>query len=192
MSYGNLNICTCGKEIQYVKARKPNGRMGVVIIHNGEQIPDDATIPEITDEYKNWLRERTHPEIPIVRVKRTRKSKTKVTETESLTEDVIETEFTPTVELETQPEETVQENTTDGSSDNFSETTDSSDGNFSVVSDMLTKKYETIDDAFEGVLKVLPNAAFSFWNENERENWLDIYVSNENNTIIGKIYEGVN
>lgn len=161
-SYGNLNICTCGKEISYIKTRKPNGRMGVIIIHADEIVPADATIPNVSDEYKNWLKERMHTENTI--------SETKPT---VLPTSIVKKEIH---HIDAKPKNIVS----------------AQSGKFSIVSDVLKSQHDTIDDAMNAFLQKVPNAAFSFWNENQNSSWLDIYSSHEDTTIIGKIYEGGN
>jgi hypothetical protein len=61
----------CKKRVNYVKGKKPNGRIGVMVLHEGEVGPVDATVVgegDITREYMLWLLERAHevPKIPKV------------------------------------------------------------------------------------------------------------------------------
>lgn len=69
----DANVCpTCGKNVTYIKGRKSNGRIGVMVLHEGEEMPASASVvPEggITREYMLWLLERAH-EIPVVTVKK--------------------------------------------------------------------------------------------------------------------------
>lgn len=63
----DVNVCpACGKNVSYVKGKKPNGRVGVMVLHEGEVGPVDATVVgegDITREYMLWLLERAH-EVP--------------------------------------------------------------------------------------------------------------------------------
>lgn len=169
-SYGNLNICTCGKEITYIKTRKPNGRMGVMILHADETIPSDATIPNVSDEYKNWLREQLHSEI---------------VKTEPIAKIPIAKLSKPLIQKESH--HITVEAPKKITSSNHQEV-----GQFSIVSKLLTSRHNTIDDAMDNFLHIVPDADFSFWNENQTSTWLDIYTSHEDKTIIGQIFDGGN
>lgn len=51
----------CGKSVSYHKIKKANGRTGVVVIHDGDQVPEGAVPADgVTTEYKKWLLEKVH------------------------------------------------------------------------------------------------------------------------------------
>lgn len=158
----DLSICTCGKKIDYVKTRKPNGRMGVIVLHvDDEPYPEDCTIPEVSNEYKKWLRDLCHQTI---------------------------------TKPEKQPEKQIVENIKKVQTTKIPSKPQSikTSKKFSVISDVLNNQYDDIDEAMTNILEKIPTAEFSFWNESEEKTWIDIYTSNDNHSIIGKIYDGDN
>lgn len=52
----DLGKCpSCGKNVVFARAKKENGRMGVMVFHEDE-LPEGAEVnPTATDEYKRWL-----------------------------------------------------------------------------------------------------------------------------------------
>ena len=53
----------------------------------------------------------------------------------------------------------------------------------------LRETYSDIDIAMKDCIELYPAADFSWWNEDKSLSWIDIYTSNTNKTIIGKIIE---
>lgn len=55
----------------------------------------------------------------------------------------------------------------------------------------LSGEYNNIDAAMEDCFCLYPSADFSGWNSDKASSWIDIYESNTNKTIIGRITEVV-
>lgn len=164
----NLSICTCGKKIDYVKTRKPNGRMGVIVLHvEDEPYPADGTIPEVSDEYKKWLRDLCH--------------QTTATEKPVVPKQKQQTEIITTPLPETEPEV-----------DNSAKPNNNDNKKFSVVSKFLNQGFDDIDNAMEIILEKIPTADFSFWNESTEATWIDVFASSDDHTVVGKIFDGDN
>lgn len=61
-SVDKVDVCpVCNKNVSYYRTKKENGRTGVIVIHDGDPIPADATkADDVTTEYKKWLLEKAH------------------------------------------------------------------------------------------------------------------------------------
>lgn len=66
ISKGTKICSVCGKEVLFVKATKPNGRKGIMIIHEGEKMPSDAEEPNVTNDYKKELMKIHHKKSELV------------------------------------------------------------------------------------------------------------------------------
>ena len=57
-----VDVCpVCGKKVAYYRTKKDTGRNGVIVVHDGDPIPDgDVLADDITIEYKKWLLEKAH------------------------------------------------------------------------------------------------------------------------------------
>lgn len=190
------DMCTCGKKIEYIKGKKPNGRMGVFILHDGEPMPDGAVVADVSTEYKLWLRDRmvhdgdivvlvatpeSSDEVSITVIAKGEEKKRKAKKRESEKEKTVQyiTNNPVVISQEVVPVAVPVE-----------EVPETVAGSYSVVSNFLNGDYELLDDAMAEILIKVPEASFSFWNDDAEKTWLDIYESDANKNIIGKIYEG--
>jgi len=48
---------------------------------------------------------------------------------------------------------------------------------------------DDIDDAMNMCFMIFTDAAFSWWNSYQQTSWLDVYASEDDHTIVGKIFE---
>jgi hypothetical protein len=71
----DVSTCpNCGKHVSYVRCRKSNGRVGVVVLHEGEERPSDAVdANDISKEYMIWLLDLCHKEIQTGKTKQVQK-----------------------------------------------------------------------------------------------------------------------
>ena len=78
----DLFVCPiCQLGVRYVRGKKPNGRMGVMVLHDGETLPEGAKVVEpgeITTEYMKWLLEKCH-DVPSTEKENIRGEKAEVT-----------------------------------------------------------------------------------------------------------------
>jgi ribosomal protein S27AE len=65
-----INKCpVCGKGVVYINAKKPNGRVGMMVLHEDDAIPSDATEPNVGKDYKIELLKKLHKESTIKAIK---------------------------------------------------------------------------------------------------------------------------
>lgn len=47
--------------------------------------------------------------------------------------------------------------------------------------------YEDLDAAMKDCMEVFPDAEFSLWNDNQTTEWIDVFSSRTDRTIVGRI-----
>lgn len=49
------------------------------------------------------------------------------------------------------------------------------------------REFETVDDAMEETFNHYPLADFSLWNEDNKSEWIDVFVNNDRSRRVGRI-----